>query len=101
MRADRKLTSLSPAYSRIPLIRDQRTDIDASLTFGFYVKDTADLMDLADSLQKSNTCMRGYPAISVAEQRRSSEAAMHDVGGEAAAAGLGEDDDDDDGFSLI
>jgi len=55
-------------------------------------------MDLADSLQKSNACMKGYPAISVAEQRRSSGGVVPGGSGEA---GLGGDDDDDDGFSLI
>ena len=83
------------------------TDIDASLTFGFYVKDQADLMDLADSLQKSNTSMKGYPAISVAEQRRGGGGGGEGGGGgggggcAVGAAGVVDEEEDEDGFSLI
>ena len=84
---------------RMPL-----ADIDASLTFGFYVNDEADLLQLADSISKSNASMQGYPAISVAAHRAvvPHEQGMQGAGPEGAVGGsIEEEQEDDDGFSLI
>ena len=43
--------------------------VDPSLTFGFYVKDEADLADLCERLTTMNQALGGYPAISVADKR--------------------------------
>ena len=101
-------------------------DVDPSLTFGFYLKSAGDLVELADSLSKSNASLKGYPAISVAQRRVEQPqpvARLHPhaagkgapaagaagAGGGAAAAAcggaaqvsVGDDNEDDDGCSLI
>jgi hypothetical protein len=79
-------------------------DIDASLTFGFYVNDEADLLQLADSISKSNASMQGYPAISVAAHRTliPHEQGVLGAGQGGAHGGSAEEEqEDDDGFSLI
>eukprot|EP00960_Hanusia_phi_P013617 399171-Hanusia_phi.AAC.1 len=64
--------------------------VDPSLTFGFYVKDEADLSDLCDRLTTMNQALGGYPAISVAEKKS------------VPAADLNFDEtEDDDGVILI